>query len=380
MFNGSLSSIAAAFAFVNSAFTLPTTDLLAQSNHRPQETLPRLVQYVQTFHPENSENGHLSLLPLVNEGTGITHVILAALHINGPNGDITLNDDSPNSTVYDRTWSEVSTLQDRGVEVMVMMGGAATGSYNGRLCEKGTGAIQDEYYLPLVSTLKYHNLDGLDLDIEEAVPAACPGNLVQRVRADFGDDFIITMAPVASGFTGAGSVGGFSYKLFEQSSAGKQLDFYNGQFYNGFVRGSIEDSYEAAVNSGFDPSRVVVAVSDNPHDASGYVRLADVKEIAANLKAQYSDFGGMNSWEYFDAGSAEGLSQPWMWVKQIGQALFGSSSQSALGRRSFEKHTPPLPSSVATLMAEGHDQIAAARAMRLARGDEAAARNMLKRS
>ena len=379
MLNTSIGSIAAAFAFINSAFTLPTVELLSRGNVSPKDAVPRLIQYVQTFHPENNDNGHLSLLPLLQEDTGITHVILAALHVNGPDGNITLNDDSPNSTIYDRTWSEAATLQENGVKVMVMMGGAAQGSYDGRLCNKETGAVQDDYYLGLESTLKFHNVDGLDIDIEEPVPSACPGNLVERIRADFGEDFIITMAPVASDLTYTGS-NGFSYPEFDKTSTGQQVDWYNGQYYSGFVEGSIEDSYENAIKNGFTPNRIVLGVLNSENDGSGFVSLSHIKEVIANLKSQYSNFGGVDGWEYFDAGSSDGLSEPWMWTKQIGDALFGSSSSINLERRSGNKHTPPLPSLVAKLMSEGYGQIVAARAVRSAKGDEGIARDILTQS
>lgn len=147
MYNASFASLTGAFAFMNAALTHPTgliESLLKQPNHEPSHqsnAVPRLIQYVQTFHPEDEENGHLSLLPLLSRDTGITHVILAALHINGPDGNITLNDVSPNSTYYDKTWSEVAVLQDTGINVMVMMGGAAQGSYDGRLCNAEDGSV-----------------------------------------------------------------------------------------------------------------------------------------------------------------------------------------------------------------------------------------------
>ena len=237
---------------------------------------------------------------------------------------------------------------------------------------------QDDFYLPLVSTLKYHNVDGLDLDIEEEVEKSCPENLVQRIRSDFGDEFLITMAPVASDLAGnRDSFGGFSYREFDQTSAGSEVNWYNGQYYSGFVEGSIEESYEAAVRNGFSPERVVLGVLDNPNDGSGFVGLGAVEEVIANLKDDYSNFGGVDSWEYFDAGGTDGLSQPWMWVKQLGESLFGSSSKKAIHRRNRRNHAPPLPTSVAKLMSEGHGQIDAARAIRLARGDEKAARKSL---
>jgi hypothetical protein len=301
--------------------------------------------------------------------------------VNGPDGNITLNDDSPNSTVYTKTWSEAATLQDNGVKVMVMMGGAAQGSFDGRLCNKQTGEVQDDYYLGLESTLKYHNVNGLDIDIEEPVPLACPQNLVERIRADFGGDFIITMAPVASDLTRTGSsaFGNFSYTELDQSSVGPLIDWYNGQYYSGFVEGSIEDSYENAIKNGYTPNRIVMGVLNSDNNGNGFVGLSHIKEIIANLKSQYRSFGGVDGWEYFDAGSSDGLSEPWMWTKQIGEALFGASSSNAL-RRSSHKHTPPLPSAVAKLMAEGHGQIAAARAVRLAKGDEGVARDILTQS
>lgn len=86
----------------------------------------RTVVYVQTFTYSNGTQ--LSLLPLINEETHVTHVNLAALHINGP-GDITLNDNHPNDTYYDFLWPQVKQLQDAGIKVSIMMGGAAKGTY-----------------------------------------------------------------------------------------------------------------------------------------------------------------------------------------------------------------------------------------------------------
>jgi hypothetical protein len=62
--------------------------------------LPRLAMYVQTFH--DAQNGSLSLLPLVQQNTGVTHVIISSFHIQSQPGDIHLNNDPPNSTSYDQ--------------------------------------------------------------------------------------------------------------------------------------------------------------------------------------------------------------------------------------------------------------------------------------
>jgi hypothetical protein len=85
----------------------------------------------------------------------------------------------------------------------------------------------------------------------------------------------------------------------------------------------------------------------------------------------------VDGWEYFDAGSSDGLAQPWQWTKQIGNALIGKASKRDVERSERVEHTPDLPEGVAKLMAKGHDQIAAARAMRLAKGDEVEAEKVL---
>lgn len=98
----------------------------------------RSVMYIQTF--RTTSGGDLSLLPLVQQNTEVTHVYLSALHINSQPGDITLNDNSPDDAFYDTVWSEAAQLQQSGVKVMMMMGGAAPGSYP-RLCSGANGGI-----------------------------------------------------------------------------------------------------------------------------------------------------------------------------------------------------------------------------------------------
>ena len=89
----------------------------------------RLVQYVQTEHV-NGGSVTLSLLPLLTEDTGVTHIIFAMTHLNPTPGDIHLNDDPPNSTIYTEAWSDAKQLQAAGVKIMITMGGYGDGSYS----------------------------------------------------------------------------------------------------------------------------------------------------------------------------------------------------------------------------------------------------------
>lgn len=88
---------------------------------------PRVVVYHQTHHDRQGKP--VSALPLITNQTGVTHVIVAAIHLNdGPY--LTINDDPPTAAKFKPLWGEVTWLQASGVKVLGMLGGAAKGSYN----------------------------------------------------------------------------------------------------------------------------------------------------------------------------------------------------------------------------------------------------------
>ena len=109
-------------------YTLDIIDMASTSPKLlPPSSGPRLIVYHQTFH--DSQGAYHSLLPLLTNNTGITHIIVAAIHLNDGPGNITLNDHPPSDKRYDQLWGEVSWLQGSGVKVLGMLGGAAKGSY-----------------------------------------------------------------------------------------------------------------------------------------------------------------------------------------------------------------------------------------------------------
>jgi cyclin-dependent kinase len=116
-------------AFTSTAWALPHSILQSRETNNAVAAAapPRLVAYIQTF--RSVDGGPLSLLPLLNEKTGVTHVLLSAVHLNEQPGDITLNEHHPNDTMYDTLWSEVKQLQAGGIKVMMMLGGAARGTF-----------------------------------------------------------------------------------------------------------------------------------------------------------------------------------------------------------------------------------------------------------
>ena len=91
----------------------------------PSDSLPRLIVYHQTHHDRTGKP--ISALPLI--GSGVSHVYIAAIHLNDPPENITLNDHTPDHERNTQLWEEVKQLQGAGIKVMGMLGGAAKGSY-----------------------------------------------------------------------------------------------------------------------------------------------------------------------------------------------------------------------------------------------------------
>lgn len=121
--------LSALLALTSTAWARPYSILQTREtiNAATAAAPPRLVAYIQTF--RSVDGGPLSLLPLLNENTGVTHILLSAVHLNEQPGDITLNEHHPNDTMYDTLWSEVKQLQAGGIKVMMMLGGAARGTF-----------------------------------------------------------------------------------------------------------------------------------------------------------------------------------------------------------------------------------------------------------
>lgn len=87
------------------------------TNLLPLSQGPKVVVYHQTHHGPNG-GPPVSLLPLITNNTGVTHVIIAAIHLNDPAGNITLNDDSPDHEKFNTLYGEMAWLQASGVKIL----------------------------------------------------------------------------------------------------------------------------------------------------------------------------------------------------------------------------------------------------------------------
>ncbi|KAJ5875016.1 uncharacterized protein N7473_013129 [Penicillium subrubescens] len=257
----------------------------------------------------------MSMLPLVQEQTGITHLILAAIHLNEQPGNITLNDDSPTNEKFDPLWVEVKKMKKTGLKIMGMLGGAARGSFE-RL--DGNDGQFEAFYGPLLKMIKKYALNGLDLDTEEKMSLEGIIRLIDRLKSDLGDDFIITLAPVATALLDRGNLSGFDYRELE-AERGSKINWYNVQFYNGRSFANAPNMYTDIVCRGWSAQRVVFGVLTNPNGGSGYVAPEVVQNMLSRLSRQYRYFGGVMGWEYYNAMPDK--TKPWMWAKGMAGSL-----------------------------------------------------------
>ena len=277
-------------------------------------TLPRIIVYHQTHYHCGQ---FVSLLPLLTERTGITHVIIAAFHLNSPS-DITLNDDPYTAPQNTALWDEVRILQRHGVKVLGMLGGASQGSYTALDGEKGSF---EAYYKILHEMIERTRLDGLDLDIEEAMSLPSVIRLIDRLKMDIGQDFLITLAPVATAMRAQRNLSGFDYEALEKAFSDK-IAWYNTQFYCGWGDMAGIEDYERIIMRGWPASKVVVGLVTNPANGSGWIADEPLRKTLMALKEKYPNMGGVMGWEYFNSMTErDGYGTPWGWAKWMSEVL-----------------------------------------------------------
>ncbi|OAQ65061.1 alkaline phosphatase [Pochonia chlamydosporia 170] len=281
----------------------------------PHKTpLPRIITYYQTHHTPSGD--FISVLPLLTRPSiSLTHLILAACHINDLPTDITLNDHPPDHPRFQTLWAELRVLQASGIKVLLMLGGAAQGTYARLESEQF-----EAYYAPLKQLIKERNLDGIDLDVEEPMTLGGIIKLIDRLRADFSPEFIITMAPVAMALLDPEkNLSGFDYEALEVMR-GKEIAWYNTQFYCGWGNLSNTLMYDLMLQKGWSPEKLVIGVVTNPANGSGFVPWEMLSAILGILNRRHQNFGGVMGWEYFNSLPGD-AGRPWEWAGNMSMLL-----------------------------------------------------------
>ena len=261
----------------------------------------KICYYYQTF---------IGLQPLLDNPELVDIIMVSSIHFGMNKGGfpyIYLNDNPPDDECFNALWEETKILSEKGVKIMLMMGGAG-GAY-GELFSN-----YSLYYPMLIETIeKYDWITGIDLDIEENVDLSKVKSLMNNIKKDFGDDFTITMAPVQGALMEDGpGLGGFSYKELYNSPEGKYISHFNVQCYNSYTLEAIE----TIIKNGYPPDKIIMGMLGGSYSPSDWGTV--LKEVK-NVKSAYTDIGGVFCWEY--CNSPPDIKDPSKWAKAMTEIL-----------------------------------------------------------
>ncbi|KAJ6442353.1 endo-N-acetyl-beta-D-glucosaminidase precursor [Purpureocillium lavendulum] len=209
-------------------------------------------------------------------------------------------------------------MKNSGVTVMGMVGGAASGSFTKDTLD-GDTATFNKYYGQLKTIIQQFGLQGMDLDVEQYMSQSGITRLVNRLHDDFGSDFTITLAPVASALRGGSNLSGFDYSALETSD-GSDISFYNAQFYSGFGTMSSPNDFNSIVARGLSASRIVAGQLTSRANGNGYIPYDQLNSTIVQLRNKYGQIGGVMGWEYFNSEPG-GTSKPWEWAEIMTEIL-----------------------------------------------------------
>tara|TARA_Y100000591_G_scaffold298502_1_gene290361 strand:+ start:312 stop:1088 length:777 start_codon:yes stop_codon:yes gene_type:complete len=239
----------------------------------------KIIYYYQTF---------VGLKDILNNDTKVTNIHLSAFHFGTDeqgNPYIHLNDFPPDSQKFNDVWEDIEKAKSLGIKIIIMLGGAG-GAYTDLFSNF------DVYYKFLKDFIqdKRDVIDGIDLDIEEYVELSKIENLIKLIKKDFGQDFIISMAPVQYAIeTDNPGMGGFVYKTLYKS-CGELIDYFNVQCYENYTL----LAYENMLNNDYPKDKIIM----------GSISCQDINQNLETIKSivkKYPDFLGVFNWEYFDS-------------------------------------------------------------------------------
>ncbi|KAI3338996.1 glycoside hydrolase [Ustulina deusta] len=240
----------------------------------------KVIQYCGSRTNDQGAKFHIDLLVNTNKNTYATNVLMGEFSIDDKT--MRLNGGNPDAASNEWFWSEIKTVQDAGVKQSMWLRQVY------EILKDNNGTF-DTYYALVNKTITDHSYDSIDLDIEGG-QSSCGDDsmnlddtvhLIRLLRADFGPDFIITLAPVSNALLGEGSKG---------------------------VKAP--NYYERCINEGgWRPERIVTTITTSsdfayPLPRSSWVGLNETGPTIDTLAEKYADFGGVGGFDYYGAEPA----------------------------------------------------------------------------
>ncbi|KLU82349.1 chitinase 3 [Magnaporthiopsis poae ATCC 64411] len=100
------------------------------------------------------------------------------------------------------------------------------------------------------------------------------------------------------------------------ATKGREVEFYNAQFYNGFGDMASTEGFDSVVAAGYDPRRIMAGQVTTPENGWQWTPFDELARTMGELRRKYGEIGGIMGWEYFN-GKPGGEAKPWEWAQQI---------------------------------------------------------------
>ena len=153
----------------------------------PQGSTRIMVDYTTHFDPQRNET-YISPLGLIEHNSGVTEIVVGQVRLVG-SGEALLNDIRPSAERYRPMWSDLATMRAHGeMRMLALIGGWPPGTF--AVLERNFDAAYDG----LSGVLRVYGFDG-SADDQRDGPDATIRTLIDRLHADFGSSFVITLAP-----------------------------------------------------------------------------------------------------------------------------------------------------------------------------------------
>ncbi|KAK7018346.1 chitinase 3 [Favolaschia claudopus] len=204
--------------------------------------------------------------------------------------------------ILDFAWDEMKQVQKAGVPVSMFL-------------RAGFHLLNDAskfeaLYAPLHTLITNRKFDGIDLDIEnDAITLATTVKLIRRLRADFGKNFIITLAPVATALAGGINLSSFSYTDLEKE-VGSEIAWYKRPVLR--HRRPDRETLREGRRQRLGSSRFTIGMASSHDFNTGTFPLSDLHPILANITKAHPKVAGMAGFDYYDQCPG-GWGAPWQW-------------------------------------------------------------------
>ena len=230
---------------------------------------------------------------------------------------------------------DINDLKSKGQHVILSVGGA-----NGRITINSEEAA-DKFASSLSKIINKFGFEGVDIDLEGAAVSGTEyiARGLRKVHNEFGDDFIITMAPETYYMHKADDLTGAYYRLATEIKDILTIcypQFYNagGDIgYNNFNARYPSQSFITSlatmyIENGLRPDQLAIGVPALPSGAgSGYISLDNLKDVVNSLvykkqldgftpPREYKTLRGVMTWSInWDA------TQNYAWAKSMSELM-----------------------------------------------------------